>query len=189
MRLILDRNQRELAGWIEALETDATLSASLAQNRIQNQCWHDELLRRLFNWSSSANSLVEHTRAVMADLPSLKEPFDQKRRELVDDELASFVSRLRAVLHHIDTVPVSVARRFNDTREVVVTEVVIERWCLLLTPEDWTRRSMDYITRQGLTFSLGDVVRRHHEEVTTLYSWLDRWVTIVGSRDAMGLRR
>lgn len=96
IRLVLDGNQRELAQWIEAVEFDPALSASLVEDRAASQRWRDELLRRLFNWSSSANALVEHTRAVMVDFPSWQEPWDRKRRELVDVELASFVSRLRA---------------------------------------------------------------------------------------------
>ena len=176
VRRVLDGNQRELAEWIEALESDPALSGSLVEDRAASQRWHDELLRRLFNWSSSANALVEHTRAVMADFPSWQEPWDRKRRELVDVELASFVSRLRAVLHHSDTIPVSIARRFNDSRNVVTTEVVIDRGLLMLTPADWTSASRSYIERQELTFSLGVVVQQYHNQVTMLYSWLDGYI-------------
>jgi hypothetical protein len=176
MRLVLDGNQRELTRWIEALETDPVMSASLTEDRAANQLWHDELLRLLFNWSSSANALVEHTRAVMAEFPSWQEPWDRKRREVVDVGLASFVSRLRAVLHHIDTVPVSLLRDFDDAREVVTTEVVMERGLLMLTPEDWTRTSRSFIECQEPVFSLGDVVRHYHDQVTSLYSWLDGYI-------------
>ena len=172
MRLVVDANRAELVRWLDGLKSDSGISVVLAQEGTRSQSWHDELLRLLFNWSSSANALVEYTRAVMADFPSLNEEFEKWRRDLVDVELASFVSRLRAVLHHIDTVPVSVARRYRDTGELV-TEVVIERGLLLLVPEDWTQASRSFIERQQPTFSLRDVVTRYHEQVDALYEWLD----------------
>lgn len=176
MRSVVHGNQAELIAWIDRLETDAKFSADIASDRLHSQAWHDELLRRLFNWSSSANALVEHTRAVMAEYPSWKEGFDSRRRDLVDEGLASFVSRLRAVLHHIDTVPLSVARKFDETGAVLRTQLVIERGLLLLTPEDWTKVSRSFIETQEPTFSLRDVIVRYQEQVTALYGWLDRYI-------------
>lgn len=46
----------------------------------------------------------------------------------------------------------------------------------MLTPADWTSASRSFIERQELTFSLGGLVQRYHNQVIMLYSWLDGYI-------------
>ncbi|MGM4919129.1 hypothetical protein [Tardiphaga sp. 813_E8_N1_3] len=151
---------------------------------------HRELNRRFHNYLAAAKTLVDHTRAFVAEHykgTKIDEDYQAEvARTFVNNELCRFMQDIRNYALHRE-LPISNMTLKFTRAEGIRTGVFIEteqlrKW------DGWTSASNAFLARQDVEIDPVHIVNSHASIVETFHQWFDGALAAYHQRDLDELR-
>jgi hypothetical protein len=167
---LLERNAEELQKVLHYLTSDPR-SAALRdiRKRVELEMAIEEVQRLLHNFVASANTLVEHSRAMYVELYEEHDLFRDYQAEVArrfaSAPLIQFVHNLRNVTLHARLPAV-----FYD----FMTRRLALRKSHLLLSDRWTAPAKLYLASAPEQIDLSDVVETYTNEIRAFYRWVEQ---------------
>lgn len=185
---LLRRNAGELEQLLAFLTEDPRSMELIGpRGRTEFDQHIEELLFRLHNFVASAQSLVDHTRALYRELHQPDNLFpdydDEVKRRFAQKPLVQFVQKLRQLAQHVRLPQVSY--RLSARQDSDVTRRILLSKGDLLGFDGWNSASKKYLEGAPDDIDLAMVVEHYVREIVDFQSWLTmRWNEIHSSDQA-----
>lgn len=151
----------------------------------------EETARLLHNFSASATSLVDHTRAHVKRLYSgtdLQQQYKARTERLSNSPVVRFVQDLRNYLHHYRFPPLTAELTVNVGHGTLKNTLALEVE-KLRSWDGWTQPSRKYISRQGDAINVRVAVEEYMALIKALYEWLTESETGIHGKELDALER
>ena len=172
---IFSRNFSELASLIDKIENPDFYYKSINNKILDDH--HSEIARLLFNYLSSAQSLVDHTRSYFKKWHG-NDAVGKRYQTVIkdtfpDNPTSNMVKDLRNYMLHrgIPSSTIHESFNFEDNLPPVITitfkVITLKEW------RKWTKGSKEYMRKQGHYVELRKLVKEYHNLVHSFYMWVD----------------
>jgi hypothetical protein len=178
------RNANEMVGLLRSVEADAVSSLRLMQEpsagdqeltEFHREFWQ-ALDQRLHNLLSSATSVIDHTRPLVAFYehePDFQAEFQDRNGRVASSPRATFLRRLRNYLLHYGVAPLMQTLRLGPTTAQEWDHLRVQLSGIrLLVWDGWNREQREFIGSFDNGPPLREICVQYAEDMRELYMWL-----------------